>query len=90
MTSKVLKSNGQVVHSSTVCALNDDETLWPGDLKEQADFDESIEERLGKPLTVDEMRDFDPDIATPEYELYEDDVDGTKDPVPDVDDVTPE
>ena len=44
MTSKVLKSNGQVVHSSTV---SDNETLRPGDLKEQADFDESIEECLG-------------------------------------------
>ena len=43
-----------------------------------------------KPLTVNEMRDFDPDIATPKYKLYADDVDGTKDPVPDVDNVTPE
>ena len=36
------------------------------------------------------MHKLDPKIINPEYELYEDNVEGTAQHVPDIDDVTPE
>ena len=36
------------------------------------------------------MKEIDPEVVTPEYELYEDDMEGNHQSIPDVDDVTPE
>ena len=46
---------------------------------------------MGKPLTEEDLKEIDIDVPTPEYELYEDDFEGTHDKVQDADEVvTPE
>ena len=90
MTSKVLKKNGQYIHTSMVRGMTDDEMHNPKNIKLMKEFDKAIEKRLGKPLSPEDMHRLDPEIVTPEYEFYEDDVEGTAQHVPDIDDATPE
>ena len=89
MTSKVLKSNGQVIYTSTYCLLTDDEMADPTETKLRAEFDTAITTKLGAPLTDSDLQSDGIDAETPTYEVYEDD----KTPsncLPEVDDITPE
>ena len=90
MTSKILKENGQVIYSSTYRAITGDEMQDPKEKAQREKFDANIARRLGKPLTPKELKEIDPEAVTPEYELYEDDMEGNHQSIPDVDDVTPE
>ena len=90
MTAKILKANGQIVYLSTYRRLTDDELQAPEEIKLRDNFDKLIHQKLGKPVTPEDLRDFGEDVPTPEYELYDDDFEGTKNNVPDIDDVMPE
>ena len=90
MCAKILKDNGQVIHSSSWRILTDDEMQDPGETKLRDAFDAKVEAKIGPPISEDELKDIDPDIPTPEYDRYDDDFEGTRDQVPDIDDVTPE
>ena len=90
MTSKILKSNGQILHLSTFRKLTDDEMQDKEELKKMEIFDSCIRRQLGNPLTYEELKAVDPDAETPEYELYADDFEGTKEHISDDDEVTPE
>ena len=50
MTSKVLKSNGQVIYTSTSHPLTDDEMADPTETKLQAEFNTAITNKLGAPI----------------------------------------
>ena len=90
MMSKILKENGQVIYSSTYHVITDDEMQDPKEKAQCEKFNANIARRLGKPLTPKEPKEIDPEAVTPEYELYEDDMEGIQQSVPDVDKVTPE
>ena len=47
LTSKILKSNGQVVYRSTLRHLNDDEHVCPVHTANRKAYDDSIADRLG-------------------------------------------
>ena len=85
MTSKILQANGQVIHAATYRGLNEDELTDPKHLEEQKEFDASIKKRLGEPFT--ESKAIDLGLTTPEYELYEDDLQKPI-PTPDADEPT--
>ena len=85
LCSKVLKSNGQWIYTSTYRRLSEEELRDPKKREERAEFDRAVKEKLGGP---DEF--VDPDAKTPEYQLYEDDFEGTHVGIPDIDGVTPE
>lgn len=87
MTAKILKINGQILHLQTYRPLSEDEYAQPHITAEREQFDREIRRLLGRPATPD---DFPDDIRTPEYELYEDDFEGTHTSVPDIDQVTPD
>ena len=90
MTAKILKSNGQMVYLSMYRKLMDDKMQDRDEQKKRDEFDACIQKQLSKPLSPDAMRDLGGDVMTPEYELYEDNFEGAKDNIPDIDDVTPE
>ena len=90
MTSTVVKKNGQYIYTSTVRGMTDDEMHNLKNIQLMKEFNEAIEKRLSKPLSPEGMYRLDLEIITPEYELYKDDVDGTAQHVPDIDDVTSE
>ena len=90
MTSKVLKKNGQYIHTSTVRVMTDDKIHDPKNIQLMKEFDEAFKKWLGKPLLPEDMYKLDPKIISPEYELYKDDVEGTAQHIPDIDDMTPE
>lgn len=87
MTSKVLKSNGQVIYTSTLRPLNEAELLCPDELKARNAYDDCIREKLGGP--ADRADAGDPN-QTPDYELYEDDFEGTRSHADDSEPPTPE
>jgi hypothetical protein len=91
MTAKVLKSNGQVIHTSTYRSLTPDEIAQSEEIKSREDFDKRIAQKLGKST---QPEDIEPDVVeTPVFERYEDDHDGEVKQAPDQDDeeeVTPE
>ena len=89
MTAKVLKANGQVLYLSTYWLLTLDELADPELTKKCQDFDTSISQKLGEPMSADVFDELDPDMVTPEYQLYEDDLEPSFE-VPDVNAVTPE
>ena len=74
MTSKVLKKNGQYIHTSMVRGMTDDEMHNPKNIQLMKEFNEAIEKQLRKPLSLEDMHKLDPKIVTPEYELYKDDI----------------
>ncbi len=90
MTSKILKSIGQILHLSSFRKLTEDEMQDKGEQKAMNIFDSCIRQQLGKPLTFEDLKSVDPDAVTPECELHADDFEGAKEHVPDVDEVTPE
>jgi hypothetical protein len=70
--------------------VSDDEMMNEDKKKERERIDKSIEEKLGKPRTSEDLLSIDPDAAIPEYELYQDDIEGTHEHIPDINNVTPE
>ena len=86
MRAKILKANGQVEHHSTYQGLTPEEIANPVLKAEQDAFDLEIEQRLGPAGKTSDFTD-DLDVVTPEYPLYEDDVDGVVETVPDADDM---
>jgi len=66
MTAKILKENGQVIHLSTYCPLNEVETTDAGELAKQAAFDKCIKEMIEKPITQGKLKLLDGDtLHTP-------------------------
>lgn len=90
MMAKILKDNGQVLNLSTYRGLTEAELINPTEIKAMEAFDAAIEEKIGKPMMMEELRELDPDAITPEFELYGDDIEGTRTHVADIDNVTPE
>ena len=73
ITSKVLKANGQVIYTSTYCALTDDEMANPEEIKACDVFDAAVTSKLGAPIFKNDLPSLDIDAETPMFELYEDD-----------------
>jgi hypothetical protein len=90
MCVKILKENGQVQYTSSYRAVSDDEMVNDDEKKQWELFDKSIGEKLGKPTTLEDLLSIDPDAATPEYELYQVDIEGMHVHILDIDNVTPE
>ena len=90
MTSKILKSNGQVIHLSSYRKLTTDEMQNQDEQKKRDIFDACIRKCIGQRLTKKDLKNMDGDILTPDHELYADDFEGTHEGVPDIDNVTPE
>jgi hypothetical protein len=87
MTSKILKQNGQVIHVATYRPLNEDELINSGEIASRTSFDIKIKELLGDSVdstTLEELN-----LNTPEYPLYEDQVEGTYQPALDTDEMIP-
>ena len=53
---KILKENGQVQYTSSYSAVSDDEMMNDDEKKERERFDKSIEEKLGKPTTLEDLQ----------------------------------
>ena len=70
MTAKILKSNGEVVPRSTLCALPLEERENPAHIDLRRKFTESCEIMLVPKATPG---DFTPDKLTPEWDIYKDD-----------------
>ena len=89
MTSKVLKSNGQVIYTSTYRALTEDEMANPEETKAHQAFDATVTIKLGAPMSQHDLPSEGVDADTPTFELYEDD-ENPPIQLPDADEVTPE
>ena len=89
MTSKILKSNGQVIYTSTYHALTDDEMANPEEAKACQAFDAAVTVKLGAPMSKHNLPSDGVDADTPTFELYEDNVTPPL-RLPDADKVTPE
>ena len=89
MTSKVLKSNGQVIYTSTYCALTDDEMANPEETKARQAFDGAVVVKLGAPMSEHDLPSDGVDADTPTFEFYEDDATPPF-RLPEADEVTPE
>jgi hypothetical protein len=90
MTAKVLKQNGLTTYVSTYRLLNEHELANPEKIKEREEFDSAIRIKLGKPVSTDkDLAKIDSDAVTPQFDLYEDDVHPAQ-PLPDIDNATPE
>ena len=89
MTSKVLKSNGQVIYTSTYRALTDDEMANPEETKARQAFDAAVVVKLGAPMSKHDLSSDGVDADTPTFELYEDDATPPF-RLPEADEVTPE
>ena len=88
MTSKLLKSNGQVIYTSTYHLLTDAEMADPTETKLRAEFDMAITTtKLGVPLMDSDLWSDGIDAETPTYEVYEDDKTHSNH-LPEVDDIT--
>jgi hypothetical protein len=90
MTAKILKANGQVLYRSTYRALTETEIEDKAHMKLREEYDESIRVRIGRPSSSSELNELDPEAVTPEYEFYHDDLEGSQEHAPDIEDVTPE
>ena len=53
---KILKENGQVQYTSSYSAVSNDEMMNDNKKKERELFDKSIEEKLGKPTTLEDLQ----------------------------------
>jgi len=86
MTAKILKSNGQSVHRSTLRALTQDEIDDADEIKERESFDKSVQQIMGDSMTTEDYMD-NPEVVTPDYEPYEDDDGNVALNAPDADDI---
>jgi len=72
-----LKENGQVLYRSTFRALNAEE-LESQEHKGLRDaFTAAITAKIGQPTEDADLAAIDEDAVTPEYEMYQDDLEGT-------------
>jgi hypothetical protein len=90
MTSKVMKENGQLLHLSLLHPLTDDELNDPEEQKLRDAYDKKLRKKLGRSFLSRDLDESWNDAITPEYELYDDDVEGEYESIPDIDDITPE
>jgi hypothetical protein len=90
VTSKILKENGQLLTLSMFRGLTPDEMMRRDEEKLRDAFDSKLKKKLGRALKSSDLDEIDFDHITPEYELYDDDFEGTYEPIPDIDDVNPE
>lgn len=90
MTAKILKENGQVIYLLSDRALNNFKSTDSSHIKRREQFDESIKEQLGPPMTNKDLDVIHPDAVMPTFPLYEDDFEGMYDHIPTEEDVTPE
>jgi hypothetical protein len=90
MASKILKGNGQVIVLSTYRGLSDDELTNPDEGKLRDQFNQTIQQKLGGGITDSNITQVDPEAKTPYHDRYGDDIEGTYNPTPDIDDATPE
>jgi hypothetical protein len=90
MTAKLLKSNGQVIHTSTYRSLTPDELLSVEESKARDEFDKKIAIKLGPAAEPGDIDD--DEVETPMFERYCDDTDGEIQQTPDADEkeTTPE
>jgi hypothetical protein len=90
MTSKVMKENGQLLHLSSLRPLTDDELNDPEEQKLRDAYDKKLRKKLGRSFLSRDLDESWNDAITPEYELYDDNVEGEYESIPDIDDITPE
>jgi hypothetical protein len=76
MTAKILKSNGEYVHRTTVRALTEDELQDSDEAKERALFDVEIERRLGPSAKPEDFEDKEDVEGMANPDLYEDEEQG--------------
>ena len=90
MTAKIIKANGEVIHTSTYRPLTPDEIASTDHIKERDAFDQRIQARLGAATLPGDIDD--DEVETPMFERYEDDTDGGIAQMPDADETeaTPE
>jgi hypothetical protein len=81
LTAKILKENGEIVRRNSYRHLTPDELEGETGIRERKLFDEAVEKRLGNPHTEQELEAIDKEserrsilAVTPEYEVYEDDL----------------
>ena len=87
MTSKILMKNCHIYITATLRALSQEEWDSPDERQEREAFDKVVTQRLGEPIDEEEIVTVDPDAATPEYEPYSDNDEGTKERYPDADEI---
>ena len=71
MIAKPMKLNGDVVHRSTYCGLNEDEWINQAHILLRREFDSNTKESFGQDISPDNYPDVDLE-DTPLYEMYED------------------
>jgi len=86
MTAKILKENGQYIHSSTLRHLTPDELICPLEIKTRVNFDSTIELKLGvNAKDIDFVKGLE-EYDTPHLPKYEDEqTEGDKFTTPDRD-----
>jgi len=92
MARKILKDNGETVIRSTVRSLTEDEIMSEDEKAKRKAFDAKVNEKLGEGFKYQDFKD-DPDLSdidTPTFDMYEDDDDGTNEPILDIDDADPD
>jgi len=87
MTSKILTKKCHIYITATLRPLTQEEWDSEGERRIRDDFDKTVNQRLGDPLTDEDIVSVDPDAITPEFEPYSNDVEGTKEPHPDADSI---
>ena len=70
---------------STYHSLTPEEYYNNNEVKKQHTFDQLIHTCLGQLFSPSNLKEIDPDIVTPHYNLYEDDFEGTHKDVPSID-----
>ena len=88
LNTKIMRKNGQQVHSYTYMALTSDILLNRDEIKARDEFDTAIGEKLGPAASAKDFES-DPEIVTPTLDKYEDDEEH-QNHMPEVDDITPE
>ena len=85
MCAKILKSNGQILYTSTYRALTQEEWRDPKEEEKRRIYDQCIKQKMGGKATLTQLeRDT---AKTPTYDPY--DIHSVE-PIPDIDDATPE
>lgn len=77
MTAKILNSNKQVLHRSSYRPISDDEVANPEERTIREKFDADVNAKLGQPIDLEELSTLDPALATPEFEPYDGQLEGT-------------
>jgi len=87
MTSKILMKNCHIYVTATLRPLTQEEWHSTEERQKREAFDLVVTQRLGQPLTEGDIMTVDPEAVTPEHELYSDDEHGTRQSIPDADDI---